>query len=423
MSWEELIERARASRARHEEVVWDRESRPIARAWHAVKAHDVDALTAIIDQHPELLTPSVIDREWRATLASLVLSVERESSAPEARRITDLVAARGVDMQRELDERLLGWPQDRWRPENLRWYLERGANPDWMPPNGITVLEHAIVRYRNGECVDLIAERVTPRRALWIAAGLGDAAGVRSFIAGKGKLTPEGRLHRPDHMAMGSFVGLPPNREADDLEIMWEAFQIAGWNERWAAMDALLEAGLPVDPAPMGDSEAARRILELCGAGTPEEILAERDAERPSPPPPEERTTRALQLAADDAARQAQSELTTENLLVGFLRVENGVFASFFMGTGADMRKLRALIGARLLPDKDPLIGQDLPADAVAEAALREATAEAEAHRYESVHPVFLLARILNQQNGPGARLLAEIGISEAKAREFLKDL
>ena len=33
---------------------------------------------------------------------------------------------------------------------------------------------------------------------------------------------------------------------------MWEAFQIAGWNERWAAMDALLEAGLPVDHAPIG---------------------------------------------------------------------------------------------------------------------------------------------------------------------------
>lgn len=116
-----------------------------------------------------------------------------------------------------------------------------------MPPNGITVLEHALVMFMSAECVDVIAKRVRPRRALWIAAGLGDVAGVRSFIAGTRTLTPDGRLDRPDPMATGWFVGLPPNLEADDLEIMWEAFLIAGLNDRWATMDALLDAGLPVD--------------------------------------------------------------------------------------------------------------------------------------------------------------------------------
>jgi hypothetical protein len=133
-------------------------------------------------------------------------------------------------------------------------------------------------------------------------------------------------------MAMAvPFFGLPPHHEADDLEIMWEAFQIAGWNGRWAAMDALLEAGLPVDHAPMGmplmieavanlivplaeylvrrgadlhrewgspahgsarsvarfhvgndpQSEIARRLLSICDAGTPEEILAEADGRDP----------------------------------------------------------------------------------------------------------------------------------------------
>lgn len=471
VSWEELIERATASRAMKHESMWDRQNTPLARARVAVRAHDLDALTAILDEHPELLTPSIVDREWRHTLAALALSVECEAKTPDARRITDLLASRGVDVQRELDERLLSWPQDRGRPETVRWYLDRGANPAWMPPNGITVLEHAIVRYKNGACVDLIAERVTPRRALWIASGLGDVAGVRSFIAGKGKLTPEGRLNRPDPMAMGWFVGLPPHHEADDLEIMWEAFQVAGWNGRWAAMNALLEAGLPVDHAPMGiplvieavgnllvplaeylvsrgadldrewrspangstrslarfhvrnnpQSEDARRLLAICGAGTPEEILAEMDAKRQSPPPPDERTMRAMQLAADDAARQGQSAVTTENMLVGLLRVYDGVFAEFFMGTGTDMPKLRAIIGARLLPDSDPLVGQELPADAVAEAAVRVAAAEADSRRRERVGPVHLLRGILSQETGPGARLLAEVGITEAWVSEELK--
>jgi hypothetical protein len=465
MSWEELLELASASRARMEQSVWEGTNTPFARARNAMRAADVDALAAILDEHPELLTPSLIEREWRQTLGGMALSFERESRSDDARRITDLLASRGVDVQRELNERLLGWPQDRGRPEAVRWYLDRGADPNWMPENGITILEHAIGRYRSGAAVDLIAERVSPRNAMWVAAGIGDVAAVRRFIARVGTLTPDARLNRPDPLAMGWLGGVPPRHDADDLEIMWEAFQIAGWNERWAAMDALLDAGLPIDHAPMGmpliaeavgnllvplaeylvrrgadldrewgtpvkgsirsflrsfvgnlhdpEDDRARRLLALCRAGTVEEIRAEIEAKRQSPPSPDSRAMRAMQLAADDAARQGQSAVTTENMLVGLLRVEDGLFASFFMGTGTDMPKLRALIEARLLPDADPLLGQELPADPIAESALRRAAEEADARRREHVAAHHLLKGILSQDSGPGARLLAEIGATE----------
>lgn len=467
-SWEELLERAEASRAWRERVRWESADTPRGRADLAIRSNDVETLAAILDVHPELLTTTAADREWRNTLAGLALSVERGSGNANARRVTDLLASRGADIQRKLDESLLGWPPDRDQPEAVRWYLDRGANPNWMPPNGITVLEHAIIRFRNSACVDLIAERVTPRRGLWIAAGLGDVAGVQSFIAGKGKLTSEGRLNRPDTMAMGWFAGFPPQHDADDLEIMWEAFQIAGWNKRWATMDALLEAGLPIDHAPLGmplvieatanlmvplaeylvsrgadldrewpshgsarswarshvrnafhvgsdrQSEDARSLLAICDAGSADEILAEMEAKRQSPPPADESTQRVMQLAADDAGRQGQSVVTTENMLVGFLRAYNGAFAEYFMGSGADMPKLRAMIGARLLSDGDPLVGQELPADALAEAAVRVAASEADSRRTESVRPVHLLKGILSQDSGPGARLLAEVGTTNA---------
>jgi hypothetical protein len=273
-------------------------------------------------------------------------------------------------------------------------------------------------------------------------------------------------------MGVADWIGgLPPNQEADDLEIMWEAFRIAGYDGRWAAMDALLDAGLPVDHAPLGRSllleavgnmvvplveylvsrgadldrewpsagsarahareavrynsnpqgDKARRLLAICGAGTPEAVLAELDAKRASPPPPEPRVARALQLAADDAARQRQSAVTTENMLVGLLRVQDGVFASFFMGTGTDMPKLRAMIGARLLPDTDPLRGQELPRDAGTKAALQRATAEADARRHERVVPQHLLMGILIQRGEPGARLIADAGANEAKLWERLE--
>lgn len=475
VSWEDLNERASASRAWRERIRWEAATTtPYARARIAMRNHDVDALAALLDEHPELLTPPLIEREWRVSLAGMALNIEREAKSGDARRVTDLLESRGVDIQVELNERLLGFPLDEGQPQTVRWYLNRGANPEWMPPNGITVLEHAIVRWRNSACVDQIAERVTPRRALWIAAGLGDVAGVRSFVAGKRKLTPEGRLNRPDLMAMGALMGfLPPHHEADDLEIMYEAFQIAGWNERWATMDALLEAGLPVDHAPIGwplvleavgnlivplaeylvsrgadldrewpgyrsarsvarshvendqdpQSEQVRRVLAICNAGTLEEILAKIDAKRQSPPPPDERTLRVMQLGADDAARQGQAAVTTENMLVGLLRINNGSFADFFMGAGADMPKLRAMIGARLLPESDLLIGQELPADASAEAALRIAATEADVRRREWVGPIYLLRGILSHETGPGARLLREVGTTEASLREIWKGL
>ena len=472
-SWEELVDRASASRAWRERTLWSDASAPLARARHAIRGADVDALAAILDEHPELLTPSAVDREWRITLASIAVSVECDAKTIAARRVTDFLASRGADVQRELDERLLGFPHDRERrAERVRWYLERGANPNWMPPNGITVLEHAIVRYRDAASVDLIAERVTPCRTLWIAAGLGDVAGVRSFIAGKAKLTAAGRLNRPDLIAMDSLGALPQDQEADDLEIMWEAFQIAGWNERFPAMDALLEAGLPVDYVPavgfplvleaVGNtllplaeylvrrgadldhewpvygsarafarervmidhdphSQTARRLLKICGAGTLDEVLAELDAKRASPPPLEQRTLRAMQLAADDAARQGQSSVTTENLLVGVLRVSDGVFAQFLTGTGTDMPKLRAMLGARLLPDCDPLAGQELPRDADAEAAVQAAIAEADARRREGVSPLHLLSGILSQRTASAAKLIADAGASEAQVWERLE--
>lgn len=343
----------------------------------------------------------------------------------------------------------------------MQWCLDRGADPDWLPPNGIPILEHAIARFRNPAAVDVLAARVTPRRALWIAAGLGDVAGVKRFIAGKGRITPAGRLNRPDLVAMGLHQGhLPPHHDADDLEIMYEAFQIAGWNQRWATMDALLDAGFPIDYSPFGwplhreavgnlmvplaeylvrrgadldrdwpghgsaraaarghvrhlhdpTTDDVRQLLTICGAGTLEALLAEIDAARQSPPPMDERAVRVLQLAADDAAREAQPAITTEHLLVAVLRLRDGAFLSFLLGAGVDMPQLRTLIGARLLPDADPLAGESLELDPGAEAAIVTATAAANARRRDGVGPLHLWHGLLQQQGAPGEQLLQQVG-------------
>jgi hypothetical protein len=101
------------------------------------------------------------------------------------------------------------------------------------------------MRYWNPEPVDLIASHVKPRRAFWIAAGLGDVEGTLQFIDKDGKPTDAARGDRPDLILVG--LGSPCRPDAADLEILWEAFMIAGFNQRLAVIDALLATGFPID--------------------------------------------------------------------------------------------------------------------------------------------------------------------------------
>ena len=169
------------------------------------------------------------------------------------------------------------------------------------------------------------------------------------------------------------------------------------------------------------EHEDARRLVAICGAGTPEQILAELDANRSSPPPANEEAARALRLAADDAAKLGHPLVSTENMLVGILRTARGVPAEFFAYSGADMPRLRSLLGSRLLPDSDPLLGQELRSDAGAEAAVRAAVAIADERHRECVTPFHLVAGIVMQGSEPGARLLQLVGVNDARIRELLK--
>lgn len=485
-SWDELLERAAAAREWQEKRRWQDTNAPERIAWTAIRNSDVSSLAAVLDQHPELLVPSDVARGWRSTVARHAVQVELFGGNPDplhpvmlapstanrdARRVTDLLASRGADVQRELNEQLLGWwPMDRGGVDVVRWMLDRGADPHWTPPNGISVIEHAIARFRDAACVDLIAARVTPKPALWIAAGLGDVAGVRRFIARTGTLAPAGRRHRPDLIAMGVFAALPPRHDADDLEIMWEAFRIAGHNGRWHTMDALLEAGLPVDHAPLGtpllleavpnfivplaeylisrgadldrewpqvggsargtarswvenlaDASApdVQRMLDLCGAGTVAEILGARDAAPREPITLDPFCQRALQLAADDAAELGQAAVSTENMLVGLLRVHGGAFVDNFVGWGVDMGALRSRVCERLRPDADPLAGAALPMDLMARTALRVATETADSLRRDGVYPLHLLFGIMSEETGAGARLLSAVGATSSTFKEL----
>jgi hypothetical protein len=125
-----------------------------------------------------------------------------------------------MDLTETLNWMQLGYM--RMTTEEMQRVLDLGADPNWVPPNGYSVLEHAIWRCWNGEIVDLIASRLKkPRKAFWIAAGLGDAGAVKEYFDKHGKLKDAARQNRPDFSALG-HIPMPSNPAPDDEGIIWK---------------------------------------------------------------------------------------------------------------------------------------------------------------------------------------------------------
>ena len=211
---------------------------------------DLDALQHVVATHPDLLQPSAYDPSSGIPLMWAALGRERRLGAKALRPIMDWLAAQGLDRQRELDLRLRG--HIGMTPEEVRDLLDLGANPNWVADNGVPVLEHALVRYWNGEAVDVLAARATPREALWISAGLGDIEGVRRFLDSQGKPTRAARRLRPDFVAVGPPGFMPQLPDADDEELLLEALLVAMLNGRVKMIEYLAACGAPVNSLAYG---------------------------------------------------------------------------------------------------------------------------------------------------------------------------
>jgi hypothetical protein len=464
LSWESALAGAGAEERERQGPSWEGDSAH-RRAVEAIAAADVAALERVVATHAELLHPAEDDVSLGRTLIAAALAHERRLGADAMRPILDWLAAHGFDRQQELNAYLCG--RGSMTPNEVRVLLAQGADPNWVAPNGIPVLEHALLRYWNGEAVDVLAQRVTPRRALWIAAGLGDVAGVRGFLDAQGRPTPAARRLRPDFDAAGP-APIPALPDADDEELLLEALFVAMLNGRTAVIEELVARGAPVNSmiygTPLlsvavgngmstvvaalircgGDLDLRgrhpdqspreiartlfeqnprdverRRILEACGLD-PVQVLAERDA-RPVPPP-----TRlpvfdeALALAADDAARLGLAEVQTGNVLVGLLRVGGGVLDFLVRPGGMNLDRLRVELAERLRPPSDRVAQATRPLDHGAQLAVDLAVYIATGRRSDVVHGAHLLAALLDEERGPAAEILTEYGVDRRAVRHAL---
>ena len=160
-----------------------------------------------------------------------------------------------------------------------------------------------------------------------------------------------------------------------------------------------------------------RQILELCRAGEPDQVIAERDA-RPAPEPEfAGAVQQALELAADDAARRGESEVRFDNLVIGVMRASPDTMG-MLRSAGVDMECLRANFGTRILLPTDRVARVKLSLDDAAQATVSRAIDLARQRKSDMVAFPQMLSALIDADDGFLRRLLQSCGSSIMKIRD-----
>ena len=457
-SWDALIERVaeKEQLARRTSATnWGVPA--LRRAAAAIEATDLTAFQRVVEAHPELVTAANHDDFRMSSLLRAALEQEKVQGVDALRPIIDWLGTQGFDLQHELNVQLcsrMGW---RATTEQVRWLLDRGADPNWVAPNGYPVLEHALMRYWNGDAVDLIAARTKPRRTFWVAAGLGRVDVVRRYLDASGKPTPAARHLRPDLEVLSAFP-MMQHPDADDEEVLMEAFLVAMLNGRAPVMEYMASRGFPVNSLVYGlpilhvaignamadgveclircgadldlrgwrpdqsgreiarevfegnsNDANRRRIVELCGMDA-DAILAERDARPPQVPVMVPGLQEDIELAMDDARRLGQADVRAHNLLWGLLRGDTSARSIFIQASRMDAERFGRDMERRMTPGLDRVEGPPLPLHPDANAILQAANALAMERRSDVVHALHLLSALLQSPTSGVAELLTRYG-------------
>ena len=428
--------------------------------FEAARTGDVAELERLNAERPEVLrSPPHLER-----LASGLLEIRMPREHVISAAVVDWLRTLDVDVQLMLNLRLRGFMGGSMDPAKVRWLLDLGADPQWVAPNGLPVLEHAIYRYWNGAAVDLLIARAEPRDTFWVSAGVGNAARLREYFDRTGKLRPAARKNRPDLMALSGHadVGLP---EPGDDVILWEAAFVAAVNNRGEAFDVLLEHGFDIDmnwgmtllgfavgngllpmvellisrgasPNVRGwrpnqtpremcagylgqnlNNPEYRRIVELLGWDA-NELQREVDARR-GPPQHYPGLKQALSFAMQDATRRGESRIGLENFLVGILAAPFSHNEIVCLGQGGvDLTRLKERYQSRMAETSSNR--NDLPYSDALQSAVTAATDRAASKR-EGVAPAAVLYFAVESE--PLAGIVRDLGGDVQRVKDALAHL
>lgn len=463
-SWDHLLTHASAALPRLTVDPWERESAPLARARRAIRDHDLAALQEIARAHPDVLVPSDDEARTGWTLLAAAVDMEPRDGRPDAHAISDWLATHGFDVQLTLN-RALFLDRHPWTVADVRWLLERGADPLWLPPSGISALDHAIVSWWNGRAVDVLAQRVTPRNALWIAAGLGDVTGVRRFFDRRGKLTPAAYRDRPPLELMSVPMAIATLPDPDDLEVLAEAAIVAAMNGRAEVLGVLIDMGYPVDhrfwlDVPMshfaiqhdmdaimelliqrgcdldlkvqgqqptarefvetmmsnsapGPTARTRRIAQMCGVAIP----APYNAEAAQAQRTEYGVELAIGMASEDAVRSGAAAVDEEHLCIALIRMSQEFGLMLLANGHVDLLRLREKLGYRVRAVEMNASTETLPLSESAQHTIGRARVIAHGHGHAVLSSSHFFSALLEHDTGYAAQLFASVGGSLPKLR------
>lgn len=463
-SWEQLLAHSAAMLPRVRVDPWERESAPLARARRAIRDHDLVALQDIVRAHPDVLVPSDDQARLGWSLLAAAVDMEPRDGRSDAHAITDWLATHGFDVQLTLN-RALFVDRHPWTVADVRWLLERGADPWWLPPSGISALDHAIVSYWNGRAVDVLAQRVTPRNAFWIAAGLGDVAGVRRFFDRRGKLTPAAYRDRPPLELMSVPMAIATLPDPDDVEVLAEVAIVAAMNGRAEVLGVLIDMGYPVDhrfwcdmpltnfaiqhdmdtimelliqrgcdldlkvqgqqPTPRefvetmmtnsapGPTARMRRIAQMCGVVIPASDSAENDQAQRT----EYGVELAIGLASEDAVQSGVAVIDDEHLCVALIRMSQEFGLMLLANGHVDLLRLQERLGDRVRAVEMNAPTETLPLSDHARRTIARARVIAGGHGHAVLSSSHLFTALLEDEAGYAAQLFIAAGGSLTRLR------
>jgi ATP-dependent Clp protease ATP-binding subunit ClpC len=127
-----------------------------------------------------------------------------------------------------------------------------------------------------------------------------------------------------------------------------------------------------------------------------------------------ERSRTAMVFAQEEAGALGHDHVGTEHLLLGLVREPDGVAGRVLAKLGVTLDDVRSR-AAGVRPPSEPIAGAEMPLTPRSKRVLELASEEAIEHGGADIDTEHILLGLVRGDGGPGARILRDLGVGEAR--------
>ncbi|OIN97437.1 ATP-dependent Clp protease ATP-binding subunit ClpC [Candidatus Desantisbacteria bacterium CG1_02_38_46] len=136
-----------------------------------------------------------------------------------------------------------------------------------------------------------------------------------------------------------------------------------------------------------------------------------------------ERASRVLLLAQEESKRLNHDYVGTEHILLGLIRLGEGVAAEVFQSLGIELEKVRIEVEKLVGKGRSMLVLGDVPFTPRAKKVLELAMEEAQSLKHNYIGTEHLLLGLIREEEGIASRVLQNLGVDLNKVREIIISL